>query len=149
MGKFVTVLVAAAAALLLGCGDGRLKVVPAKGKLQLQGKDGKLTPIAGARIMFHPVKKADNFPAFPVATTAEDGSFELGTSGKADGAPEGEYVVTIDWRKKIKPKYDIMGKGEVATGPDLLRGAYADSTTSKLRATVTAGEELNITVPAP
>jgi hypothetical protein len=140
-----------AVAFLSGCRgkDQRLQVVPVKGKLLLQEGGGKLTPVTGARIMFNPIKDGDSFPAFPAGTTAADGSFKLGTYEENDGAPEGEYVVTIDWRRRSKPKHDIMGKGEVAHGPDLLGGAYGDRNTSELRATVVGGKDLSLVVSRP
>lgn len=135
--------------LLAGCGgDGRLKVVPAKGKLLLK-QNGNLTPMANARMVLYPIEGGDAFPTFPAATTDKDGAFELGTYDENDGAPEGEYIVTIDWRPKKKPKYDLMGQGEVPIGPDRLQGAYSNRKTSKLRATVIAGQELNLIVPSP
>lgn len=134
--------------LLAGCGgEERIAVVPAKGKLWLDRRDGKLVPIGGARVVFNPVEGEDAFPVFPAATTGADGSFALGSYGETDGAPEGKYIVTIRWNKKKKPKYDLFHKGEVSDGPDQLGGLYSNRKTSRLRATVAAGKALEIVVP--
>jgi hypothetical protein len=141
-------LLGVTAALLAGCGPKKIPVVAARGKLLLL-KDGQRVPMAGARIVLSPVTGQTSLPALPAATVGADGSFELGTYGRNDGAPEGEYIVAIEWKVMAKPKYDVLGKGKVAQGPDQLDGRYANPATSPLRATVAAGQDLTILVPSP
>lgn len=132
---------------LSGCRGGKMPVIPVTGELHLKGRDGKLTPMSGAALVLNPTENEDRLPAFPRAKVKEGGTFEVGTYGENDGAPEGEYVVTLEWRKTTKPKYDYMVK-EVQ-GDDILRGAYSNRKTSKLRVTVKAGEPLKIVIPQP
>ena len=69
----------------------------------------------------------------PFAVADPDGSFRLTTYLVADGAPAGEYVVTVTWPA------DPAG-GDDAPGADRLKNAHADTTTSKLRASVRPGD---------
>jgi hypothetical protein len=96
------VVVALAILLCAGCGKNhtgikgaKLAVFPVKGKLTIDGH-----PMAGARLLFNPTK---DFPAGsaqvrPQATVDADGTFEVSTYGKGDGAPEGEYRVSVSWK---------------------------------------------------
>jgi len=74
---------------------GKLPVFPVQGSLQANGK-----PLADAKLVFHPVqdlpKDASQF--LPRARTKEDGTFTVSTYKDNDGAPEGEYWVTVSWR---------------------------------------------------
>lgn len=121
----------AAVALLagVGCGgDRRPPVFAATGKLTATTAKG-VAPAAGATVTF--VSKADPKAALPTATVAADGTFTLSTFEPGDGAPAGDYAVTVYW-----PAAGRMTLGEAA-GPDQLGGRYADPKTSKLSATVT------------
>jgi hypothetical protein len=93
---------------------------PVRGRVLFYGQ-----PAAGVRLEFHAPggETADR----PGAVTAADGSFAVGTRACNDGAPAGEYAVTLHWP-------------EVADGPDRLRGKYADPTTPRWRVTVQPGE---------
>lgn len=136
-----------AVATLSGCGKAKMSVIPVKGELHLKSRDGKLTPMSGARLVLNPTENEGKFPAFPTAKVNEDGTFELGTYEQNDGAPPGDYVVTLEWRKTKKPKYDYLVKE--TQGEDILRGAYSNRQTSPLRVTVKTGEPLTIVVPQP
>ncbi len=135
--------------LLFGCGKRLPEVVPAGGRILLKKASGELVPMDGARLVLNPVAGEEPFEAFPVARANADGSFRLGTRATEDGAPEGDYVVTVEWKDRSKPKVDMMGKGEVDRGPDKLSGVYSNRATSPLRATVASGKELAIVVPEP
>jgi len=98
-------------------------VHPVKGQVLVGNQ-----PAAGAFVLFVPVNEPQppQDPR-PRAEVKADGSFALSTYGEEDGAPAGEYIVTIRW-----------------TDPedqDRLQGVYSDSASSKLRATV--GEKQN------
>ena len=58
-------------------------------------------------------------PATPQAVTDTNGEFHLTSYNADDGAPDGDYVVTIEWRERTGlMKQDFEG-------PDRLGGAYA------------------------
>ena len=61
-----------------------------------------------------------------------DGSFALSTYTANDGAPAGEYAVTVVW---WNPPVDAEGK----PGPNLLPQRYAKPETTPLKAVVKAG----------
>jgi len=114
-------LVLAAALLAASCsspaGDQK-PVFPVRGQVFYQDK-----PAAGAFILFVPVNEpAEPKDPRPRATVEKDGSFALSTYGDKDGAPAGEYIVTVTWPG---PEQD-----------DRLQGHYADKGKKLLRATV-------------
>lgn len=121
----------AVAALACGCGEGaRRPVYPVSGRLIIAGR-----PAARAQIAFHPLDTRQI--SRPVAITEPDGSFQLMTYAAADGAPQGEYVVTIFWRDETLPFDECVGDN--LKQHDRLCGVYLDSRTSTLRATVNPG----------
>lgn len=115
-----------------GCSDDRLplKVFPVSGKLMVGDK-----PAGGAHLAFHAVDR--HIVSCPVAMTAPDGSFRLMTYAVDDGAPAGDYVVTIFWRDESIPVDDCVGEDLIKH--DRLFGIYFDSTKSPLRASVRPG----------
>lgn len=107
--------------------DKRKPVYPVTGKILIDNR-----PTKDVVISFHPIEEVKNPKALRSLTTTDaDGTYKLTTYVTHDGAPTGEYVVTVYWPGKVPPGSPI---GEV--GPDQLKGKYADPTTSKLRATV-------------
>src|SRR5262249_10851529 len=60
-------------------------------------------PVKGLLVTFHPKGKADLTTHLPVGLTKEDGTFTL-TTGQKEGAPAGEYVVTVIWSEEVAPK---------------------------------------------
>jgi hypothetical protein len=114
-----------------GCGEGeRPSAYPVSGHLFIEGQ-----PAARAQIAFHPMNTRQ--VSRPVAITEPDGSFHLMTYAAGDGAPQGEYVVTIFWRDEKIPFDECAG--DDLKKHDRLCGLYLDSRTSVLRATVQAG----------
>lgn len=89
---------------LFGRGD-RQSVHPVQGTITYEGK-----PIPNAALVLHPrgVENPD-FPR-PKAKVGPNGSFVVGTYGPDDGAPVGEYVVTVQW-------YTAPSKNEDAPPP--------------------------------
>ena len=83
--------------------------MPAGGKVTFK----KSTPPVGALVVFHPTDPAfeTKIGGKPVGTVGDDGTFQLTTHEQNDGAPEGEYGVTIDWRTKGKPGGFALGDG--------------------------------------
>jgi hypothetical protein len=117
--------VLALVALVPGCGDGRKPVFPVRGQVL----DTKEQPAAGAVVIFHPVAADSQDLAKPVGRVGEDGRFRLTTYKDGDGAPAGDYTITIQWPAPKKSPFD---KEE----PDQLKGRYADPGTSALRFSV-------------
>lgn len=77
-----------------GCGDGwKAKTCPAAGRMTING----VAP-EGARVHLHPVGvKVDQRNSSPWGVVQKDGTFTLSTYEKGDGAPPGEYKVTLRW----------------------------------------------------
>ena len=90
---------------------------------------GTWVPV-GAQIVFHPVSRQLPDQAVPRATVRDDGAFWLSTFGSEDGAPEGDYVVTIQW-------FRIGEDG--SPGPNILPARYARPDSSPLRVVVNVG----------
>src|SRR5207249_8533874 len=89
-----TLLFSALVALsVVGCGsDGRKPVYPAKGQVLVTGK-----PAQYAQVALHPLNPADKDAPHPTANVGPDGTFVLTTYQAQDGAPAGEYAVTVQW----------------------------------------------------
>jgi hypothetical protein len=85
-------------------------------------------PAAGAFVLFIPVNEpAEPADPRPRATVEADGSYSLSTYGENDGAPAGEYFVTVTW--------PVDGRDD----EDRLRGRYREPRRSRLTATVKDG----------
>ena len=103
----------------------------------------KNEPIEGVVVTFHP-KGKEKLPELPKGVTEEDGSFTVNT-GKGEGAPEGEYVVTFYCAEKAEEK---KGKKEKPRGmvmqsfqfEDRFKGAYASETKSKFSVSIRPGK---------
>jgi len=125
---------------MASCGSSK-GLRPVHGKVLYRGN-----PIQGALVVFHPKGNDDMTAQRPSGLTASDGSFSLST-GREEGAAEGEYVVTVVWLKEPEPP---AGKKVISTEPggpdpvDQLQGRYADRTRSKLTARVDKKESNNL-----
>jgi hypothetical protein len=109
--------------LALGCSknDDRVPVFPVSGKVTFKGDVPN-----GAFVVFHP--RTANAKAFkPSGQVKEDGTFQLTTYDGNDGAPAGEYDVTIQWNKLVQKGADVTA------GPNVIPGAYAKPDTSPLK----------------
>jgi hypothetical protein len=101
---------------------------PVHGKVFFEG-----TPAANAQVVFHLITNAGkNFTHAGDALVEPDGSFTLTTYTANDGAPLGEYAVTITNRE---PMWDEQGK----PGPNRLPAKYSRPQTSGLRVKVEEG----------
>lgn len=121
----------ATAVALAGCSDGasskEAPVFPVKGTVRFEGE-----PAAGAFVVFHarsPARPGEQ-PVRPTAQVQPDGTFELTTTSQADGAPAGDYAVTVRWTKLIKQG------GDTIAGPDAIPPIYARPDTTPLKVTV-------------
>jgi hypothetical protein len=88
-------------------------------------------PAEGVRVAFHPSRTPGDRGLTPQGLTGADGSFHLTSYTAGDGAPAGDYVVTLYW--------PVPGPDDdVHVHPDRLGGRYADPRTTPLLATVPA-----------
>lgn len=130
-------MIAAPIAFLTGMGcrqaDEGPAVYPVSGKVLVDGK-----PASKAEIVFHRLSGGAALPQ-PIATAEADGTFRPSTRISHDGAPAGDYALTVVWRKITTVE------GEEVQGADLLRGRYSDPGRSGLKATVKEGDN---TLPA-
>jgi hypothetical protein len=117
--------------VLAGCGRSgppRVETNPTKGSITYQGQ-----PIGGAFLALHPkVGAAADVPT-ATAVVQPDGAFAVTTYDTGDGAPEGDYVVTIQWRKATK------SGGEFVPGPNLLPAKYSRPESSDVVVHVASG----------
>jgi hypothetical protein len=123
---------------LAGCGSaGKPEVVPAGGKVMFN----KTTPPVGALVVFHPTDPAfeKQIGGKPFAKVKDDGTFVLTTYAEGDGAPAGEYNVTIDWRPPAKEMKISIGDGG-ASGPSKLNPKYSNPQQPTLKAAVKKGD---------
>lgn len=95
-------------------------------------------PAAGAVLVFHPVGRAGGqLP--PRARAGPDGRFAVTAADGGDGLPEGEYVVTVEWR---------VASGENGDdGKNLAADRYTRPTTSPLKASVRSGPDARCVLP--
>jgi hypothetical protein len=116
---------AALVVVLVGCGKkGWLETYPVKGTVMVDGK-----PAKGATVSFHPKEVIGDKSYIPTGQTNENGEFSLSTYMTDDGAPAGEYDVTVVWHVRYNP-ISTLWEG------DKLNGRYADKTKTTLRVTV-------------
>jgi hypothetical protein len=94
----------------IGCGGGKDGLCPVRGKVLVNGQAAERVVVT-----LHPLG-GGTVGRRSMATTEADGSFQISTSGPGDGAPPGEYAVTLVW-----PEYNAAGD----PGPDRLKGRYA------------------------
>jgi hypothetical protein len=113
---------------LASCGDSKYgdhPPYPVLGQVLVNGE-----PAKGLRVaLFHEGDWGER-AIVPQAWTDDDGRFVLETYGVKDGAPAGDYKVTVEW-----PAYR-RGKN---WGPDKFGGKYVKPETSGLTAHVEKG----------
>lgn len=144
----IGILAAAAAMIccltLCGCTgeteSDRAEVYPAEGTVAVDG-----LPAAGVLLVLHPTEgsPADRAGVKPSATTDVDGTFRLSTYGQNDGAPAGEYAVTVQWYQN--PSKRKPGPGMVpgfAPPVDYFQGKYNDPDSSPWHITIIEGENV-------
>jgi hypothetical protein len=129
--------VAIASIALVGCGEQidptRLAVFPAKGQISFKGQ----APVGASIVLFPKTtapKGSDAPLVCPRGRVQTDGTFAL-TSYKADdGAPAGEYSVTLEWHKLVKAP-----DGQPDLGPNLLPAQFSRPEKSPLVVKIAAG----------
>jgi len=101
---------------------------PVEGRVLIQGK-----PAEGVQVFFHPRDASQR--GKPRGITDAEGRFHLRTYHDGDGAPAGEYAVTLYWPAAYNPKVPV----EDQMPPDRLGERFMDPARSSMRATVSAG----------
>jgi uncharacterized protein DUF6795 len=104
-----------------------VEVHPVTGQVTYNGK-----PAAGAHVAFHPRTQQVAHPT-PSAKVDAQGNFSLTTYRSEDGAPIGEYRVTVELRPVIAKQ------GEIELGPNILPPQYSSPKTTKVVARVAEG----------
>jgi hypothetical protein len=120
----LTATVVCTGLVISGCGKrqgDRGAVYPVEGQVLLGKK-----PIAGAILALIPQGVSDAAPSR--ATAGADGRFRVSTFGKEDGAPQGEYAVTV-------VSYPIR-PGDGGASTNVLPKKYASLKTTDLRVKV-------------
>jgi hypothetical protein len=116
---------------LSGCGSepasNRVPVYPVEAKITYKG-----FPAAGAVVTFHPKTAVEGVPS-PRAEVNKDGVVKVSTYDGGDGTPEGEYTVTVEWRKLVKQGADLV------QGPNVIPSKYGKPKTSDIVRKISAG----------
>lgn len=118
-----------ACAACLGCGeDWKAETYPATGKVTINGE-----PPEGAVVTLYPAdEKVDKRNSRPWGIVQEDGTFTLKTYENGDGAPAGEYDVTLKW------PWDVSTPSGAMT--DRLGGRFSRPEQSQWTVTIEEGE---------
>lgn len=114
----------AAALLAASCSkDNFHPVYPVSGRVLVDGE-----PAADCLVFLHRTFD-DDHPrrVSPYGTTDATGVFKINSYSVGDGAPAGEYVVTLEWRERS----GLLGQNH--DGPDKLGGAYANKETNRTK----------------
>lgn len=85
-------------------------------------------------VVFHPLEAQVTEAMKPVAYTDDGGRFRLTTDSPGDGAPAGDYAITIVCREKTRTGV------EKVKGRNLLPSRYSKPETSGLRYRVQEGK---------
>jgi len=88
-----------------------------EGKVLVDGE-----PAENVNVAFHPLS-GDKTSVCPVGRTNSRGIFHLMTRSDADGAPAGEYSVTLVWPDGLLDECEVVDP----TLHDRLKGSYAKS----------------------
>lgn len=119
-------------ALLAGCGsqENLPPRFPVHGQVLQAGQ-----PVAEAIVTLHPNAPSPDLRQRPIAYSDAQGRFSLTTFQTGDGAPAGEYAVTVELRA---PR--TVGEEVVRDGRNLLPDRYSKPESSKLTFSVTEGK---------
>ena len=134
---FKLLMTLVALSLAPGCSSGPRtltppKTVPVHGSVMRKGK-----PLSGARVKFHPQLDIGPVKFIPSGDTGPDGKFLLNTGAVGNGAPKGDYIVTVEL-PVIEPDPQFGYETEV----DQLKGAYGDPAKSEWKVTLVDGENV-------
>ncbi|MFM1802470.1 MAG: hypothetical protein RJA81_1822 [Planctomycetota bacterium] len=136
---------------LTGCGDKEFRhtVYPASGKVTQNGK-----PVSNAMITFHPVDptiiripegKSGVEIAKPTTTTDENGRFQLSTYLGNDGAPAGDYKVTVILpSQSFSQKKGMVTEGDEELPPNSNMAAIANAQVAKSKFPYSSAETTSL-----
>jgi hypothetical protein len=129
-------LAAAIACLVAaGCGgeaDDGPPVHPVSGTIFVDG-----APAAGAEVVFHPLARPPAGSPTPTAVVGAEGKFRPSTRLAHDGAPAGDYALTVVYPAPAKLADDDGGGGT-----DRLKGRYGTPARTPLKATIKPGDNV-------
>ena len=130
-----------------GCGGGekQVAVYPVSGTVTRGGK-----PFAGASLQFVPANPAPtDDPALlaRVVQADDQGKFALSTYQPNDGAPAGDYVVTV--RPPSGPEAEERDGPAPRVRVDPALAKYAKPETSPFKVTVKPGDNAPLTLDVP
>jgi len=115
--------------MVTGCGQSGPKLHPVRGTVLVNKK-----PAAEALVFMHRKGRNSLEEQVPFGKADKDGSFKVMNGNSGEGAPEGEYTLTVYWPDMSKPEDGNGGR------PDALNGAYDKVAQSKLTFTVKSGQ---------
>lgn len=124
------------ALMIAGCGpEGpqggpRVETYPITGTVHIDGK-----PEQAILVTCHPVGESAVHTTIS-GFTDEQGRFSIGTYESGDGAPEGEYKLTVKWGQ-----WGLNGR---YGGPDKLKDRYSDPDSSEYSVVVSPGNEADV-----
>ncbi len=105
--------------------EATVSVFPVSGKVTFNG-----APAEGAQVLLHAKGHALPPNIAPMGTVKADGTFQIGAFSSNDGAPAGDYIATVVWRKIVQTE------GGAGRGPNVLPAEYAKPDSSPLKITV-------------
>ncbi|MBI3822329.1 MAG: hypothetical protein HY289_06580 [Planctomycetes bacterium] len=126
------ILVSIAAPCLAGCSRSALATHPVRGQVYYRDK-----PLAEALIVFHALDASDHAANKPIAYTDSEGKFTLTTMKPGDGAPAGEYAITVDLREAV-----LVGEEKTRSGKSLLPERYRNVQKAVFKFRVEPGENI-------
>ena len=110
---------------------GRKETFPVKGEVYVDGQ-----PAGDLAVRCVGLKEVDATTPRSATYTKSDGKFEIATYERADGVPEGEYVLTFQWGKRNLMTMNYEG--------DKLKGRYSDPKRSQVRFKVEKGKPVDL-----
>lgn len=119
--------VLALAALCPACSSNRKPVNKVRGQVFVDGQ-----PAAQAQVLLHPAAGSPE-EIRPAGQTDGQGYFQLTSYANGDGAPEGDYAVTVTWFRIHQARGDVIRY-------NALPQRYAVARTSQLRVVVNKGD---------
>ena len=69
----------------------------------------KNRPVVRAMVVFHPLEGRSARDPKPIAYTDDEGRFSMTTDRPGDGAPAGEYAITVELREKTPTGVEKAG----------------------------------------
>jgi len=132
-------LAIASGMFLVVAGNGCAKKIPVLPVYKVSGQVlVNNEPAIGAMVILNPVAGALPQNIVPSATTNKEGKFKINGYGTGDGAPAGEYVVTVSWFKLIDAPSGLV------PGPNVIPAQYSNPKTSPVKVEVQKGKATEI-----